>query len=181
MNVNAKRRKRDRYNFISVILTKISLVKNFHQRIALSITSKSILNHITLKFYIRKRYDKYYLYTRLFDNFGSIKERHKFMSDILTLVDNLQLESTQGHYTGFILDVTTEEQSLICFLKLVALLSSSNDFYVKRTKLCHSYYNTNTSSMTPIHIQLLNSNISKLQNEDLIKHLCEEIKEKCEK
>ena len=47
MTVNAKK---DKNNFINIILNKIMLAQNFSQRVDLTITRKRILNHIMLSF-----------------------------------------------------------------------------------------------------------------------------------
>lgn len=158
------KRTRDPNNFINIILNKIELAKHFHQRVALSITSKTILNCCTLKFYIRKRHNELYLYTRILGNFGSIKQRHLFMKELAYLCSQ-DLESTKGHLTGLILHLTGEtKDALIDYFKLISLLARPKDFYKKQTKIYTSYFNYPEKSNIPIHIRITNSNIEKLHS-----------------
>lgn len=181
MDVTRTRKKRDKNNFIQVILSKIELAQNFHQRIALSITSKSILNHVTLKFYLRKRYNNLYLYVRALDNFGSITARHQMYLDFKTIIPEIELESTKGHYTGLILQLTVETRpSLIRFLKLIAILASPKDFYVKKLKATRSFMNYTETSQTPIHFNISELKLLDLKCYDIYKTL-EDIKPKCQK
>lgn len=170
--------KRDRNNFISIILNKIALAKNFHQRVALSITSKRVLTHIKFKFYLRRRYKKLYLYIRVIDNFGNTQVRHQFIKDIVTLIPKLRIVSLKGHFTGWIIQITEENQeSLILFLKLTSLLSTSKDFYAKKSKVYLSFYNYCDASSIPIHIKFTNKLIEAVRNVDLYNYLTKEIKE----
>lgn len=163
MTVTVKR-KRDPNNFISLILNKISLASAFHQRVALSITSKVILNCCTLKFYIRKRHDELYLYTRILGSFGNIEQRHLFIKELAYLCSQ-DIESTKGHFTGLILHLTENTRdALINYLKLIALLAHPKDFYKRCTKIYTSFFNYPESSSIPIHICITNSNIEKLFN-----------------
>lgn len=158
------KRIRDPNNFISIILNKIELAKHFHQRVTLSITSKSILNCCTLKFYIRKRHDELYLYTRILGNFGNTKQKHLFIKELAYLVSQ-DIESTKGHFTGIILHLTDETKDvLIDYLKLIALLARPKDFYKKQTKIYTSYFNYPEKSNIPIHIRITNINLEKLMN-----------------
>lgn len=180
MDVKIKR-KRDKNNFIQVVLSKIELAQEFHQRIALSITSKVILNHVTLKFYLRKRYDNLYLYIRPFDNFGSITVRHQMFLDFKTIIPELQLEATKGHFTGLLLQLTPETKpSLIRFLKLVAILANPKDFYIKKLKTTRSFTNYTEASQTPIHFNISELILLDLKCHDIYKTL-EDIKPKCQK
>lgn len=167
--------KRDNNNFISVILSKIELAKNFHQRVQLAITSRRILRHTYLVFYLRRRYKKLYFYTRLkSDGFGNKKERHNLFRDIVKLIPELQIDGVQGHYKGFIIEITEcTKESLILFLKLVALLSKPKDFYVKDTKIYKSFYNYINTSDIPIHIQITQSKFKELTCYDLVQTLLE--------
>lgn len=176
MTANAKRT-RDHNNFINIILNKIALARNFHQRIALSITSKSVLNHIVLKFYLRRRYSKLYLYTRVQGNFATVLERHSFIRDINKLT-NIDIESTKGHLSGFILDTTEDESKLTEFLKLVSVLSHPNEFYKKINLTSVSYINYPETSKIPIHINITNNILNNLSNSEIIRVLTQEITKK---
>lgn len=172
MTVDVKKIKRDPNNFIHIILNKLTLVKEFHQRIDLSITSKVILNCATLKFYIRRRHQKVFLYTRFQGNFGSIKNRHLFISDFIKLIPSLQIESTKGHYSGLIIEINeSTNNDLIMYLKLLSLLSKAKDFYKKETKAFISYYNYINTSQTPIHLRFTHSQLNQLLNLDLKSYL----------
>ena len=164
-----QKEKRDRNNFINIILNKIALAKNFHQRVALNITSKRVLRHILLKFYLRKRHNELFLFIRVAENkFGNRSELHKFFKDIVELVPELKISSTQGHYNGWILHLIPEnEESLVNTLRLISLLATPKDFYQKSTKIYRSYYNYVESSRIPIHIRLTHSLIDNLQCIDL--------------
>lgn len=169
--------KRDSNSFISLILSKIELARNFKQRIALTITCKRILGHITLKFYLRKRHKKLYLFIRSIGNFGSIQQRHKFYLDIKKLIPNVTIESTKGHYTGFIIDIFEHYETVIQMLKLISLLSRPKDFYKKETKVFISYYNYQESSVTPIHIRFTHAELKQLEYSDLLYTLYTQVKE----
>lgn len=173
------KKKRDPNNFINVITNKLMLAKDYHQRIALSITTKRILNHIELKFYIRKRQDDIFLYTRLKDKFGNKTERHRFVKDIVNLVPNLKADGKKGHYTGWILKITDDTSSLVYFMKLISLLSRPKDFYVKYGINSISFYNYPETSTTPIHLVITNTKLKHLQTFDLINTLTE-IKPRCQ-
>lgn len=166
--MTADARKRDKNNFINIILTKIELAKNFHQRVALAITSKSILHHITFKFYIRKRYKELFLYTRLLGNFGSQSQRNLFVKDIVNLIPNLTIESTKGHYQGFVIHLTEEtKESLILFLKLISLLAQPKDFELQKTKIYYSYFNKPETSLIPVHLRFTLKQVDLIQYQDL--------------
>lgn len=166
---------KDKNNFINIILNKIELAKNFHQRVALSITSKVIMNCITLKFYLRRRYQKLFLYTRLQKCLlGNISNRHQLINDIKTLVPELSIESTKGHHLGFILELNNDtKDALIQFLKIIAVLASPKDFYVKDTQVYKSFWNYQHTSSIPIHLQITQSLFRTLKSADLIYYLSE--------
>lgn len=171
------KKKRDKNNFINIILNKISLVRNFKQKINLSITTKRILNCATCKFYLRKRRYGLFLYTRLIGKFGSIKKRHIFIKDICNLIPNLKPETTKGHYTGFELKVDNDNNTdLILFLKLLSLLSNPNSFYKKENKTYILFYNYINSSQIPIHLKFTRKQLQELNCEDLHLYLTKEIK-----
>lgn len=168
-------RTKDKNNFINIILNKIELAKNFHQRVALSITSKVIMNCITLKFYLRRRYQKLFLYTRLQKcSLGNVSNRHQLINDIKTLVPELSIESTKGHHLGFILELDNDtKDALIQFLKIIAVLASPKDFYVKDTQVYKSFWNYQHTSSIPIHLQITQSLFRTLKSADLIYYLSE--------
>lgn len=175
--MSAHATKRDSNNFISLILSKIELARNFKQRIALTITCKRILGHITLKFYLRKRHKKLYLFIRPTDNFGNIQQRHKFYLDIKRLLPDVTIESIKGHYTGFTIDIFEHYETVIQMLKLISLLSRPKDFYKKETKVFISYYNYQESSVTPIHIRFTHTELKQLECSDLLNTLYTQVKE----
>lgn len=166
---------KDKNNFINIILNKIELAKNFHQRVALSITSKAIMNCITLKFYLRRRYQKLFLYARLQKcSLGNVSNRHQLINDIKTLVPELSIESTKGHHLGFILELNNDtKDALIRFLKIIAVLASPKDFYVKDTQVYKSFWNYQHTSSIPIHLQITQSLFRTLKSADLIYYLSE--------
>lgn len=180
MTANAKRK--DSNNFINVILNKISMAQNFSQRIALSITKKSLLKHVTFKFYLRRRYERLYLYIRVQDKFRNRKERGRFYRDMKLLIPNLDIEGTTGNYTGLILELCNNtNESLILLLKLISLFSKPKDFYVKNGTIWKSFYNYVESSKIPIHIRFTNNLLSQLTNEDLIELFNSILEEKIDK
>lgn len=166
---------KDKNNFINIILNKIELARNFHQRVALSITSKVIMNCITLKFYLRRRYQKLFLYTRLQKcSLGNVSNRHQLINDIKTLVPELSIESTKGHHLGFILELNNDtKDALIQFLKIIAVLASPKDFYVKDTQVYKSFWNYRHTSSIPLHLQITQSLFRTLKSADLIYYLSE--------
>lgn len=166
---------KDKNNFINIILNKIELAKNFHQRVALSITSKVIMNCITLKFYLRRRYQKLFLYTRFQKcSLGNVSNKHQLINDIKTLVPELSIESTKGHHLGFIFELNNDtKDALIQFLKIIALLASPKDFYVKDTQVYKSFWNYRHTSSIPIHLQITQSLFRTLKSADLIYYLSE--------
>lgn len=166
---------KDKNNFINIILNKIELAKNFHQRVALSITSKVIMNCITLKLYLRRRYQKLFLYTRLQKcSLGNVSNKHQLINDIKTLVPELSIESTKGHHLGFILELNNDtKDALIKFLKIIAVLASPKDFYVKDTQVYKSFWNYRHTSSIPIHLQITQSLFRTLKSADLIYYLSE--------
>lgn len=167
MTANVKRK--DSNNFINVILNKISMAQNFSQKVALTISKRKILKHVTLRFYLRRRFKRLYLYIRVDDNFRNRKERGKFYRDMKLLVPSLDIEGTYGNYTGLILELCQNTNNdLILLLKLISLFSRPKDFYIKDSKVWKSYYNYVESSKIPIHIRFTNNLLSNLENEDLI-------------
>lgn len=166
---------KDKNNFINIILNKIELARNFHQRVALSITSKVIMNCVTLKFYLRRRYQKLFLYTRFQKcSLGNVSNKHKLINDIKTLVPDLSIESTKGHHLGFILELDNDtKDALIQFLKIIAVLASPKDFYVKDTQVYKSFWNYRHTSSIPIHLQITQSLFKTLKSADLIDYLSE--------
>lgn len=166
---------KDKNNFINIILNKIELAKNFHQRVALSITSKVIMDCITLKFYLRRRYQKLFLYTRFHKcSLGNVSNKHQLINDIKTLVPDLSIESTKGHHLGFILELNNDtKDALIQFLKIIAVLASPKDFYVKDTQVYKSFWNYRHTSSIPIHLQITQSLFRTLKSTDLIYQLLE--------
>lgn len=179
MNVNVKRKK-DPNNFINIILNKISLAQNFSQKVALTITKRKILKHVTLKFYLRRRYKQLILYIRVDDKFRNKSERGNFYRDLKLLFPDIKIEGTQGHYKGFGLELCPEtNNTLILLLKLISLCSRPKDFYVKNSKVFKSFYNYIDSSPIPIHLRFTNNLLSQLTNEDLIElfNSIEEIKD----
>lgn len=166
---------KDKNNFITIILNKIELARNFHQRVALSITSKVIMNCVTLKFYLRRRYQKLFLYTRFQKcSLGNVSNKHKLINDIKTLVPDLSIESTKGHHLGFILELNNDtKDALIQFLKIIAVLASPKDFYVKDTQVYKSFWNYRHTSSIPIHLQITQSLFKTLKSADLIDYLSE--------
>lgn len=167
MNVNVKT-KRDPNNFIVTILNKITMAQNFNQRVDLTITRKRILNCATLSFYLRRRHKSLYLYIRCDGKFGSKRELHSFYKDIQLLIPHLILEGTQGHYTGFNLEICNDtNNNLILLLKLISLLSKQKDFYVKNSKVFKSFFNYVKSSKIPIHLRFTNNMLALLKCETL--------------
>lgn len=166
---------KDKNNFITIILNKIELARNFHQRVALSITSKVIMNCVTLKFYLRRRYQKLFLYTRFQKcSLGNVSNRHRLINDIKTLVPDLSIESTKGHHLGFILELNNDtKDALIQFLKIIAVLASPKDFYVKDTQVYKSFWNYRHTSSIPIHLQITQLLFKTLKSADLIDYLSE--------
>lgn len=167
MTANVKRK--DSNNFINIILNKISLAQNFSQKVALSITKRKILKHVTLKFYLRRRYETLILYVRVDDRFRNKGERGNFYRDLKLLIPDIEIEGTQGHYKGFGLELRSDaNESLILLLKLISLFSRPKDFYVKNGNIWKSYYNYVESSKIPIHFRFTSSLLSQLKNEDII-------------
>lgn len=168
--------KKEANNFINLIINKIEMARNFHQRVALSITSKSILNHsAVLKFYIRRRHDNIYLYIRLDKcSFGNRERKHNFIKDLHLLFPQATIEAIQGHYKGLVFHITDDNrQSIVDILKLIAVLAYPHFYYSKDTKIYKSFFNYQTTSSIPIHLQLLNSKLKQLKNEDLLNTLQE--------
>lgn len=167
MTANVKRK--DPNNFINIILNKISLAQNFSQKVALTLTKRKILKHVTLKFYLRRRYKTLILYIRVDDRFRNKSERGNFYRDLKLLIPDIIIEGTQGHYKGFGLELCPEtNNALILLLKLISLCSKPKDFYIKNSKVFKSFYNHINSSPIPIHLRFTNNLLSQLTNEDLI-------------
>ena len=180
MTANVKRK--DPNNFINVILNKISMAQNFSQRVALTITKKIILKHATLRFYLRRRFKRLYLYIRVDDRFRNRKERGRFYRDMKLLVPSLDIEGTYGNYTGLILELCNDSnENLILLLKLISLFSRPKDFYVKNGTIWKSYYNYVESSKIPIHFRFTNNLLSNLENEDIIELFNSILEEKVDK
>lgn len=180
MTANVKRK--DPNNFINIILNKISLAQNFSQKIALSITKRKILKHVTLKFYLRRRYKTLILYVHVDDRFRNKGERGNFYRDLKLLIPDVKIEGTQGHYKGFGLELCSDtNESLILLLKLISLFSKPKDFYVKNGNIWKSYYNYVESSKIPIHFRFTNSSLSQLTNEDIIELFDSILEEKIDK
>lgn len=162
--------KRDVNNFIPLILSKIELAKNFHQRIALSITGKTVLNCAYLKFYLRKRHQKLYLYTRLDRaSFGMRTGAHLFLLDLHDLIPSSTIESVKGHLKGLVIEVNEVNQpDIIKLLKLVALMSKPKNFYTRNTKSNYSFWNYEDSSSIPIHLLFTEKQVLNLRCADLV-------------
>ena len=179
MNVNVKR---DKNKFIEIILNKISMAQNFSQKVALTITKKKILKHVTLKFYLRRRFKRLYLYIRVVDRFRNRLERGRFYRDMKLLVPSLDIEGTYGNYTGLTLELCNDtNENLILLLKLISLFSRPKDFYVKNGTIWKSYYNYVESSKIPIHFRFTNNILNQLSNEDIIELFNSILEEKVDK
>lgn len=180
MTANVKRK--DPNNFINVILNKISMAQNFSQRVALTITKKTILKHVTLRFYLRRRFKRLYLYIRVDDRFRNRKERGRFYRDMKLLIPSLDIEGTYGNYTGLTLELCNDtNENLILLLKLISLFSKPKDFYVKNGTIWKSYYNYVESSKIPIHFRFTNNILNQLSNEDIIELFNSILEEKVDK
>ena len=159
--------KKDRNNFIELILKSIICSKYFHQKIRLAITNRTILNHIKLRFYLRRRFDKIYLYTRVLKSgFGNNKNLKLFLDDIKLLIPAIEIETTQGHFKGLVLDIDNKED-LILYLSVLSLLSRPDDFLLKKSKVFYSYYNKIDSSKIPIHFRFTSHKIGNLKTIEL--------------
>lgn len=175
-------KRKDPNNFINTILNKISLAQNFAQKVALTITKRKILKHVTLKFYLRRRFKTLILYIRVNDRFRNKSERGNFYRDLKLLIPDIEIEGTQGHYKGFELKLChNTNESLILLLKLISLFSRPKDFYVKNGSIWKSYYNYVESSKIPIHFRFTNSLLSQLTNEDIIELFDSILEEKIDK
>lgn len=160
--------KRDKNNFIELIITKLSLTRDFKQKIQLNITQKRILNHVSLKFYIRKRYKKLFLYTSVTGKNLSRINKHSIIKDFKTLIPEIEIDSTQGNYKGILINATDNYETIIKFLKLISLLSQPNDFYLKESSVYKSYFNYIQKSKIPIHLKLTKKVIQQLKDIDII-------------
>lgn len=159
--------KKDKNNFIELILKSIICSKYFHQKIRLAITNRTILNHIKLRFYLRRRFDKIYLYTRVLKSgFGNNENLKLFLDDIKLLIPTIEIETTQGHFKGLILDVDNKED-LILYLSILSLLSYPKDFKLKQTKIFYSYINNKECSRIPIHFRFTKRIIQQLRTIEL--------------
>ena len=159
-------------SFIDVILNKISLAKGFHQQTKFTMTTANILNCFKLVFYLRKRYKNIYLYTRVkFIKAGFRYNIHNFIYDLQKILPSIQLETTQGHITGFTIDVINDEETLYNFLKLIAILKAPEYFYSKDTKIYKSFYNYIATNRTPIHFRITQKALLELTCYDLYKQL----------
>ena len=158
---------KDKNNFINVIVNNVYKAKEFKQRINLSITSRRLCGYINVKFYLRKRYNKVYLYTRIINDKFSSREVHKnFINDLCVLLPDLEIVSTKGHYKGVLLD-TDIPGLLTKYLKLIALLSRPQDFYKKVSKLFINFLNYKHTSSIPIHSGITKSQFDKLKGGDI--------------
>lgn len=168
-------RTKDRNNFINIIINKIELAKNFHQRVALTITAKTILHCAVLKFYIRRRYERLYLCIRLDKaKLGNVTERHNLIKDFKLLFPEVVIDGTQGHYKGIVIEITDSTREVIYnILKFISILAHPNDYYCKDTKIYKSFWNYTHSSKIPIHFQITNSLFSQLTNQEIIRTLQE--------
>lgn len=159
--------KKDRNNFIRLVLQKIALVKTFHQRVAMSITRKVFLNCFEAKFYLRKRYDKVFLYTRIkYVKSGKVTNLHTCILDLYRCLKNATLESTQGHLNGIVIN-TNNMDDIATLLKLIAILSSPKDFVMKDTKVYKCIYNKLKSSDIPIHFRITQTLFLDFRNYDI--------------
>ena len=150
-------------------MSRVTLARNFHLRVDLTLTEKKLLKYIKVKFYIRRRHNKLYLYSRFYpQGFGNTALKHQFLLDLLVLIPELKCESTQGHHLGLLLDVTTDEAVLSKYLKLLSFLAHPDTFYYKNTKVYKCYYNYPTSSSIPIHFHITQTQYNSLQHVDLI-------------
>lgn len=173
--------RKDRNNFIRLILQKIALVKSFHQKIAMSITRKVFLNCFEAKFYLRKRYDKIFLYTRIkYLKSGKVTNLHTCILDLFRCLKNSQLESTQGHLNGIVID-TDNTDDLVMFLKLIAILSAPKDFVMKDTKVYKCIYNKKETSDIPIHFRITQKLFLDFRNYDIYALLTNGIEKYVEK
>lgn len=173
--------RKDRNNFIRLILQKIALVKSFHQKIAMSITRKVFLNCFEAKFYLRKRYDKIFLYTRIkYLKSGKVTNLHTCILDLFRCLKNSQLESTQGHLNGIVID-TDNTDDLVMLLKLIAILSSPKDFVMKDTKVYKCIYNKKETSDIPIHFRITQKLFLDFRNYDIYALLTNGIEKYVEK
>lgn len=158
---------KDKNNFIELILKSIICSKYFHQKIRLAITNRTILNHIKLRFYLRRRFNRIYLYTRVLKSgFGNNENLKIFLDDLKLLIPELEIETTQGHYKGLIID-TINKEGLILYLSVLSLLSRPNDFLLKKSKVFYSYYNKIDCSKIPIHFRFLTRKIEQLKTIEL--------------
>lgn len=160
--------KRDKNSFIELIVTKLSLARDFKQKIQLNITQKRILNHVALKFYIRKRYRKLFLYTSVTGKNLSRINKHSIIKDFKMLIPEIEIDSTQGNYKGILLNATDNYETIIKFLKLISILSQPNDFYLKESNIYKSYFNYIQKSKIPIHLKLTKKIIQQLKDQDII-------------
>lgn len=159
---------KEKNNFINIIVNSVYKARNFKQRIRLCVTSKVICNHVQLRFYLRKRYNKVYLYTRILrKGFGNNKNQKDFLDDIVLLVPEITIESTQGHYTGLLLD-TDNNEALVTYLKLIALLARSKDFALQKTKVYISFFNKPETSSIPIHGNITCTQFKQLKSKEII-------------
>lgn len=161
--------KRDRNNFINIILNNINVAFHFHKRVDLNITAKIILKHIRLRFYIRRRYSQLYLYTRVLDKgFGNQKQKKKFLDDMLTLIPELKIESTQGHHKGLLLLLDKNDLSTcVKYLKYISLFAYPQDFYITNLTTGYSIKNYETTSTIPVHITIRKNVLSNLNYYDI--------------
>lgn len=158
---------KDKNNFIVLILNSIICSTYFHKKIRLAITNRTILKFIKLRFYLRKRFNKTYLYTRILKSgFGNNENLKIFLDDLKLLIPELEIETTQGHYKGLIID-TINKEALILYLSVLSLLSRPDDFLLRKSKIFYSYYNKIDSSKIPIHFRFIKKKIDNLKTIEL--------------
>ena len=169
-------RNKDPNNYIKLILSSLQLAKNFHQKVRFAITEKFVLHCYSFKFYIRRRYQKVFLYTRIKAiKASTIKGINEFITNLKILLPETTIESTRGHLKGLVLN-SDDTETLTKLLALISVLSKPQDFYKKETTIYTSFYNYIASSPIPIHIRFTNKQIAQLTDNDIINLLLNEVK-----
>ena len=157
-------------NFINLILNSVYKARGFKQQFRFTITSKVVCECITLRFYIRKRYNEVYLYTRIYkDNFGNNQHIKDFLESICLLCNDISIVSTQGHYKGLLIN-TSNSESLYNYLKLIAVLANPHTFITTKNKYFISLKNKVESSRIPVHTKI-NTKVIESLSEDVKKTL----------
>lgn len=157
----------DKFNFINIICLSVYKARLFHQQFRFTLTSKRLLGFTTARFYIRRRHDVIYLYTRILkDGFGNRQEHSKFIKDLKLCIPELELESTQGYYKGVVLN-TADINALEKFLKLMALLTSPNSFRTVKRLTRIPFFNLISCSAIPVHGYITKKTFEQLQSRDL--------------